>query len=50
MVIERTREQISAWEKDNKEKIIKWVRDFGNNTIQFCFDEKCTISFTFKII
>lgn len=47
---EATQIEISLWEAENQSKIVKWVKDFQNNTIQYCFDEKCVDSKIFKII
>ena len=49
-MVEKTQIEVSIWEVENQSKIIKWIKDFENNTIQFCFDEKCQTSFIFKII
>lgn len=50
MAQEATQSEIKIWEIENQHKIVKWIKDFDKNTIQFCFDEKCTESTIFKII
>lgn len=47
---EATQVEIHLWEVENQSKIVKWIKDFEQNTIQFCFDDKCQESKTFKII
>ena len=48
-VTEYSQVEVNIWEAENKHKIVKWVKDFENNTIQYCFDDKCKDSKTFKI-
>lgn len=49
-IVEATRVEISLWETENQNKIIRWTRDFEKDTVQYCFDDKCVESKTFKII
>jgi hypothetical protein len=45
----KTQAEINIWEMENFNRIVKWIKDFEKNTIQFCFDEKCKDSVTFLI-
>lgn len=50
-IIAASQSEINKWESDNKERIVKWEKDFETMTIVFILDDlKTGEAITFKII